>query len=125
MMMKVKQRTLPKSISCGKTFRNHTALHTIDDVHHWLGELGKELEERVLEDRKANARLPQLLTVSVYTSPSGRGSWSGATGQGQGQAPWQGGNNVSRSCQLRRATAACMGDDATALVSLLLLFAVE
>jgi len=114
----VKQRTLPKSISCGKTFRNHTALHTIEEVRHWLKELGQELEERVLEDRKANARLPQLLTVSIYTSSSaGQGSWSAAPGQGQAQAPWQGSNNVSRSCQIRKATASCMGDDATALVS--------
>ncbi|DBA85636.1 TPA: hypothetical protein ACH3X1_005212 [Trebouxia sp. C0004] len=113
----VKQRTLPKSISCGKTFRNHTALHTIEEVRHWLKELGQELEERVLEDRKANARLPQLLTVSIYTSSSaGQGSWSAAPGQGQAQAPWQGSNNVSRSCQIRKATASCMGDDATALV---------
>lgn len=113
----VKQRTLPKSISCGKTFRNHTALHTIEEVRHWLKELGQELEERVLEDRKANARLPQLLTVSIYTSSSaGQGSWSAAPGQGQAQAPWQGSNHVSRSCQIRKATASCMGDDATALV---------
>jgi len=120
----VKQRTLPKSISCGKTFRNHTALHTIDEVRHWLKELGQELEERVLEDRKANARLPQLLTVSIYTSSSaGQGSWSAAPGQGQAQAPWQGSNNVSRSCQVRKATASCMGDDATALVSRFLLSA--
>ncbi|DBA89011.1 TPA: hypothetical protein ACH3X2_000227 [Trebouxia sp. C0005] len=117
-MEEVKQRTLPKSISCGKTFRNHTALHTIDEVRHWLKELGQELEERVLEDRKANARLPQLLTVSIYTSSSaGQGSGSAAPGQGQAQAPWQGSNNVSRSCQIRKATASCMGDDATALVS--------
>jgi len=118
--IQVKQRTLPKSISCGKTFRNHTALHSIDEVRHWLRELGQELEERVLEDRKANSRLPQLLTVSIYTSSSagqGSGQAAGASGQGQGQAPWQGSNNVSRSCQLRKATAGCMGDDATALVS--------
>lgn len=92
----------------------------MEEVHHWLRELGQELEERVIEDRKANARLPQLLTVSIYTSAlAGPGTKQGAgtTGQGQGQAPWQGSNNVSRSCQLRKATAGCMADDATALVS--------
>lgn len=66
----MKQRTLPKSISCGKTFRDHTAIHTLEQVHHWLLELGKELEERVVEDRKVNGRLPQLLTVSIYTTQS-------------------------------------------------------
>lgn len=118
---------MPKSISCGKTFRNHTALHTIDEVHHWLQELGKELEERVAEDRKANARLPQLLTVSFYTPPEGQGAAPGqgkvqpSVGPGQGkwvQEGWQGGTSISRSCQLRKATASCMGHDATSLVSL-------
>ena len=33
--MQVKQRTLPKSLSCGKTFRGASALHTFDAVHHW------------------------------------------------------------------------------------------
>lgn len=131
----VKQRTLPKSISCGKTFRNHTALHTIDEVRHWLGELAQELEERVAEDRKANARLPQLLTVSFYTPPEGQGSMPGqgkgqagngpgqgrgqagnGPGQGRGQEYWQGGTSISRSCHLRKATAGCMADDATLLV---------
>lgn len=122
----MKQRTLPKSISCGKTFRNHTALHAIEEVRHWLGELAQELEERVVEDRKANARLPQLLTVSFYTPPEGQGSMPGqgkgqagnGPGQGRGQEYWQGGTSISRSCHLRKATASCMGDDATLLVSL-------
>ena len=52
--MQIKQRTLPKSLSCGKTFRSQTALTKIDDVHHWLAELGKELAERVGEDRWAS-----------------------------------------------------------------------
>lgn len=42
----------------------------MDKVHYWLLELAKELEERVIEDRKANARLPQLLTVNVYSPPT-------------------------------------------------------
>lgn len=42
----------------------------MDKVHYWLLELAKELEERVIEDRKANARLPQLLTVNVYSPPA-------------------------------------------------------
>lgn len=117
--MQVKQRTLPKSISCGKTFRNHTALHTIDEVRHWLCELGKELEERVMEDRKANARLPQLLTVSFYTPPEGLGKGQAGNGPGQGKGQdWQGGTSISRSCHLRKATADCMAHDATLLVSL-------
>ena len=115
----MKQRTLPKSISCGKTFRNHTALHTIDEVRHWLCELGKELEERVLEDRKVNARLPQLLTVSFYTPPEGLGKGQAGNGPGQVKGQdWQGGTSISRSCHLRKAMADCMADDATLLVSL-------
>ena len=142
--MQVKQRTLPKSISCGKTFRNHTALHTVEEVRHWLGELAQELEERVTEDRKANARLPQLLNVSFYTPPEGQGSMPGqgkgqagngpgqgrgqvgnGPGQGRGQEYWQGGTSISRSCHLRKATASFMADDATLLVSLSRLWALE
>eukprot|EP00891_Asterochloris_glomerata_P001049 jgi/Astpho2/1049/gw1.00017.35.1_t len=100
----IKQRTLPKSLSCGKTFRSQTALTKIDDVHHWLAELGKELAERVGEDRKAHARLPQLLTVSIWTHP------------GSNPKEWQGSGSVSRSCALRRPEAGVIADDATQLV---------
>lgn len=109
---------LPKSISCGKTFRNHTALRTIGEVQHWLFKLGEELEERVVEDRKANARLPQLLTVNFYMPPEGLGKGQAGNGPGQGKGQdWQGGTSLSRSCHLRKATADCMAHDATLLVS--------
>ena len=52
-----------QSIGCGKTFRGASALRAFPAVHAWLGELGKELEERVAEDREEHARLPRLLTV--------------------------------------------------------------
>ncbi|KAK9866888.1 hypothetical protein WJX84_001766 [Apatococcus fuscideae] len=100
----VKQRTLPKSLSCGKTFRGASALHTFDAVHHWLGHLGLELEERIDTDRAANARLPQLLTVSMWHAVAGK------TGD------WKGAGNASRSCPLRRPQAATIAMDALALV---------
>ena len=36
----VEQRALPKSVSCGKTFRGRHALRDMHDVHRWLLELG-------------------------------------------------------------------------------------
>ena len=77
-----------------------------------------------MEDRKVNARLPQLLTVSFYTPPEGLGKGQAGNGprQGKGQ-DWQGGTSISRSCHLRKATADCMADDATLLVSLDVLYA--
>lgn len=59
-------------------------------------ELGKELEERMAADRAANARTPQLLTLNL--NPAGAEA------------------SVSRSCALRRPTAAAIADDALALV---------
>jgi hypothetical protein len=59
----VKERQLAQSISCGKTFRGHTALKAFPAVHKWLGELGHELEERIAADRAENERVPRLLTV--------------------------------------------------------------
>lgn len=53
-------------------------------------------------------------------SPCVCGSQGGASGPGptHNGASWQGGTSVSRSCQIRKATAACMAEDATALVML-------
>jgi hypothetical protein len=59
----VKPRKRAQSIGCGKTFRGTSALRAFPAVHTWLLELGKELEERVAEDREEHARLPRLLTV--------------------------------------------------------------
>ena len=61
--LQVKPRKQPQSIGCGKTFRGASALKAFPAVHTWLVELGKELEERVAEDREEHARLPRLLTV--------------------------------------------------------------
>ena len=54
--------------------------------------------------RKAHARLPQLLTVSIWTHP------------GSNPKEWQGSGSVSRSCALRRPEAGVIADDATQLV---------
>ena len=87
----MKQRTLPKSISCGKTFQGVNKLKTLPEVHKWLVELGRELEERVTVDRTENAREPKLLTVHA--------------------------GQISRSCALRRPTADVIAEDSLALVS--------
>ncbi len=65
----MKERQLPKSISCGKTFRGHTALKDFAAVHKWLGELASELEERISADREENERTPGLLTVRISFLP--------------------------------------------------------
>lgn len=108
--LQVKQRTLPKSISCGKTFRDHTNLHSLDKVHYWLLELAKELEERVGEDRKANARLPQLLTVNVYSPPA----------PGQTHAPSQVGGSLCLPISLSAQTVSRQGRKASARLPQLL-----
>ncbi|KAK9826753.1 hypothetical protein WJX81_005483 [Elliptochloris bilobata] len=92
----VKERRLPQSISCGKTFRGPTQLRTLAGVNKWLVELGKELEERLAADRAANERTPQLLTLGLNHSGAAAG--------------------VSRSCALRKPTAAVIAADALALV---------
>ncbi|KAK9830086.1 hypothetical protein WJX72_009709 [[Myrmecia] bisecta] len=104
----VKQRTLPKSIGCSKTFRGGSALKSLDGVHRWLKELAHELEERIKADRAANARIPRLLTVSVWFAAPG--------GEPTTAANWQGNSGLSRSCQLRRPEAAAMAEDALLLV---------
>lgn len=93
LVRQVKQRTLPKSISCGKTFQGPNKLKTLPEVHRWLKELGRELEERVAVDRAENAREPKLLTV---------------------HAGWP--SQISRSCALRRPTADVIAEDCLGLV---------
>ncbi|EIE19275.1 DNA/RNA polymerase, partial [Coccomyxa subellipsoidea C-169] len=96
----VKERQLPQSISCGKTFRGHTALKAFPAVHKWLGELGDELEERITADRADNERVPRLLTVGMW---------------GEG-GPGTSGGSVSRSCQLRRPESQPMAEDGLKLI---------
>jgi len=54
----VKPRLLPKSVSCGKTFRGKNALTGLTAVHSWLQQLGHELEERLEADRSADSSPP-------------------------------------------------------------------
>ena len=91
MSLKVKQRTLPKSISCGKTFQGPNKLRKLEEVLKWLKELGRELEERVAVDRAENSREPKLLTVHA--------------------------GQISRSGALRRPAADVIAEDCLALVS--------
>ena len=98
--MEVEERRLPKSISCGKTFRGKFGLSSIEAIHTWLLELAAELEERIAVDKEDNQRSPQTLTVSI----------------GAGNSTWHGATSVSRSCPLRRPEAGVMAADAVALV---------
>ncbi|KFM23101.1 DNA polymerase eta [Auxenochlorella protothecoides] len=106
----VVERRLPKSQSCGKTFRGRrSALADLNAVRHWLGVLGKELEERLAADREENGRMPTLLTVSWS-----RDAPPALAPDGWARVPSV--PSVSRSCALRRPEAAAMADDAAALV---------
>lgn len=89
-ILQVKQRTLPKSISCGKTFLGPNTLRNLPEVHRWLLELGRELEERVAVDRAENGREPKLITIHA--------------------------GGISRSGPMRRPTAEAMAEDALTLV---------
>jgi hypothetical protein len=91
----VKQRLLAKSCSCGKTFRGAKALRTLKDVEHWLLQLGKELEERLVAERQANQRLPQLLTVSIDSAIKQQQQQQGSEGgSGLGQRQLHGQHQV-------------------------------
>ena len=70
----VSDRTLCKSIGCGKTFRNHLALDPSneEEIKKWTGELCGELTERLAVDRKENLRTPKLFGVSVHMSDKKR-----------------------------------------------------
>lgn len=102
----VEERKLPKSVSCGKTFRGQNALKDLESVHKWLGELAQELEERLTADKEENARVPQLLTVSIGSRISSHNS----------DRPEDFNAGVSRSCSLHRLQAVTMAGDALALV---------
>ena len=70
----VSDRTLCKSIGCGKTFRNHLALDPSneEEIKKWTGELCGELTERLAVDRKENLRTPKLFGVNVHMSDKKR-----------------------------------------------------
>lgn len=98
----VEERKLPKSVSCGKTFRGANTITDLDSVYCWLRELAGELEERLNTDKEENKRVPQLLTVSIGSRGSnGRGLSAGG---------------VSRSCSLGKATSEAMASDALGLI---------
>lgn len=120
------------ALHTGKTFRGHTTLTTLEGVHKWLLELAGELQERIEADRRLHQRLPRLLTVSVDAARASAGNGNGGGGsttggaggspgatsrQQQAAAGWRAGvQTSSRSCPLKRPTAATMSQDATALV---------
>lgn len=81
---------LPKSISCGKTFRAQNVLTGLTAVHTWLLQLGQELQERIEADRAQHQRLPKLLTVSFDSAPlhdtAGGAAGAGAPAAGNGES---------------------------------------
>lgn len=141
----VKPRTLPKSISCGKTFRGVNVLTSLTAVHTWLVQLGHELQERIEADRQQHQRLPKLLTVSFDSAPldaggaeagpaqnptaaaaaaAGAGADSRENGSRSGPSHgrltaqnWRAGaTNISRSTTLRHARSDAIASDALGLV---------
>eukprot|EP00967_Tisochrysis_lutea_P009019 scaffold10741_cov15-Tisochrysis_lutea.AAC.2 len=42
--------------------QNSLSSANLNAIRFWLGELGKEVEERAEEDKRTNRRIPQLLT---------------------------------------------------------------
>ena len=64
----VTPQTKPKSIACGKTFRGPLAI-SISDIakqEKWLGELCKELKERLSADRDEHRRTASTLMVGIH-----------------------------------------------------------
>ena len=104
----VTERKAAKSIGCGKTFAGHFSLTTFESLHHWLLELGAELEDRLGTDREEHRRSPTLLTVNFSS-----------------ELPWavadhkvmpSGASSLSRSCAIKKVSAATFADDALGLV---------
>eukprot|EP01052_Picozoa_sp_SAG31_P018618 SAG31_NODE_1325_length_8781_cov_5.940221_2_plen_334_part_00 len=102
----VKDRVLPKSIGCGKTFSQDRwansdtttrqwMLTKMDEVQHWLGQLAAECYGRLAEDRLRHGRVPKLLTVSIGSKSA---------------------KSISRSTRLRGGSAAMLAEDALTLV---------
>ncbi|CAL1527561.1 unnamed protein product [Lymnaea stagnalis] len=96
----VSMRELPKSIGCSKIFSGKQALDTKEKVTFWLGELAKEVSERLNKDKELNKRTAKSLTVSVSTQ--------NATGFKY--------TSNSRACALVRYDAEKIAADAFALV---------
>ncbi|XP_072952423.1 DNA polymerase eta isoform X1 [Typha angustifolia] len=59
----VKDRLLPKSHGCGKTFPGPQALRTTVSVRNWLNQLCEELSERLQVDLNQNKRVAHTLTL--------------------------------------------------------------
>jgi hypothetical protein len=69
----VKDRVLPKSHGCSKTFPGRNALADLPSVRKWVAELAQELDERLEMDCEQNGRFAKLLVVQVsYNTVRGR-----------------------------------------------------
>ncbi|CAH2074664.1 unnamed protein product, partial [Iphiclides podalirius] len=68
----VQARFKPKSIGCCKQFRGRSALCDLDGLRKWLGDLGKEIEERLEGDAAEGERVPRQMVVSFAQQVSGR-----------------------------------------------------
>ncbi len=92
----VNARQLPKSIGCSKNFRGREKLDTKEKVRHWIGELSKEVTERLVKDKEQNKRVAKNLIVSLHTEDH---------------------NHASRSCALLGYNAEKMAKDGFTLLS--------
>lgn len=71
----VSNRTAPKSIRCGKTFRRHLAINPADEtlLRRWIGELCRELTDRLDVDWEENGQSPRLFIISTTLDVKGKG----------------------------------------------------
>ena len=61
----VRDRVLPKSHGCSKTFPGRNALADLPSVQKWVHELAQELDERLDMDVEQNGRFARLLVAQV------------------------------------------------------------
>lgn len=61
----MKDRVLPKSHGCSKTFPGRNALADLPSVRKWVAELAQELDERLEMDCEQNGRFAKLLVAQV------------------------------------------------------------
>jgi len=83
----VTQRTLPKSLGCGKTFRSHHTIRSLAEAERPLQQIADELAERVADDVTRHRRTPQTLSLGITTHEQ----------------------HLSRSCPLTTLTASAIG----------------
>eukprot|EP01065_Artemidia_motanka_P001851 TRINITY_DN10865_c0_g1_i2.p1 TRINITY_DN10865_c0_g1~~TRINITY_DN10865_c0_g1_i2.p1 ORF type:complete len:395 (+),score=130.48 TRINITY_DN10865_c0_g1_i2:611-1795(+) len=67
----VQDRELVKAIQASKTFFGASALRTVAEVEHWIGEITRELLWRMEIDRRRHRRAPTRIGISFGVSRGG------------------------------------------------------